>query len=881
MRGAAALLFLLVGVLLAPGAAAQVQVQLSVRSRRVEANEPFSVSLSAMSNRDEPQLSAPRLGLPQGFVQRGPDLGTQRSFTISGGRASVRVGVTANWTVTAPKEGRYVIGPATVTIDGRRVTSNTVTIEVVPAGLQRRFGFPWFMPPLLQPPPTAPSLEEQYVPPPPEFRTDHPLADQFFLRVVAEPARVVLGEQVTLTAIAYWQGRLLNLDLDSPDLAAFVSRPLLETPEDESEYLVRIGTDFWHAQKVREVALFPLEIGRQQIEPSVAGFVARGPRGVQRFERRSAPLEVVVTEPPADGRPTGYRLGDVGQFSLKAEIRPRSVAAGETISVVVEVAGTGNFPTRLRPPQQNGVEWLEPTVTDKVRPVDDRLQGFKRFSYLVRLSDPGRIDLGEFALPYWDPARHRYATARAQLGTVTATAPQEQTVQLEAEDRLASVGEPRGVLGPSASRPLRWAHHLWYWVLLGAAPLSVLAVAGATRLVSVAWRRLRERQASAYSRAQRALAEAERAARQNDTPATASAGERALYLAIEAATGVKARGLLRDELEGRLGAAGLSGTLVKQVDDLLTSFDEIRFTGASEQAARDLVARTRACLLALSSRWSRTARRTNLVPGAALAALLILAGGTARADDPPPRYLAGVSALQKGDFDGAIDDLEALADTGFVHPDASYDRGVAYVQRARSPQAEPGDLGRAAAAFAETLELRPSDRAARRALDVIREEVAQRRIRAGAEPAVVTPTLGRAVVGLLDEGVWTLVALLGSFLLAIGLAIRWLARQPTIRLAASVAGSVGVLALVVGGVLTIAAVTYRAAQPAVVVVPEAQLLTESGTPREAGTGPDAERAIPEGSEVFVLERQGSLARVQWGTSRVWVRSATLRALATR
>ena len=41
-------------------------------------------------------------------------------------------------------------------------------------------------------------------------------------------------------------------------------------------------------------------------------------------------------------------------------------------------------------------------------------------------------------------------------------------------------------------------------------------------------------------------------------------------------------------------------------------------------------------------------------------------------------------AEERGDYAAAIDVFEALADRGFVHPDASYDRGLAYALRARA-----------------------------------------------------------------------------------------------------------------------------------------------------------------------------------------------------
>src|SRR5690606_10605299 len=96
-------------------------------------------------------------------------------------------------------------------------------------------------------------------------------------------------------------------------------------------------------------------------------------------------------------------------------------------------------------------------------------------------------------------------------------------------------------------------------------------------------------------------------------------------------------------------------------------------------------------------------------------------------------FADGVAALQKGDFPAAIDAFEALADRGFVHPDASYNRALAYIGRAQSSAERPGDLGRAAAALEETLSQHPDDEDAKHALEIVRAEVAKKRARRGAK----------------------------------------------------------------------------------------------------------------------------------------------------
>ena len=64
-----------------------------------------------------------------------------------------------------------------------------------------------------------------------------------------------------------------------------------------------------------------------------------------------------------------------------------------------------------------------------------------------------------------------------------------------------------------------------------------------------------------------------------DAPASASAAERALFLAIEKGTGIKARGILKAQLAGTLAAAEVSPETAQGAADLLGRCDELRFAG--------------------------------------------------------------------------------------------------------------------------------------------------------------------------------------------------------------------------------------------------------------------------------------------------------------
>jgi tetratricopeptide (TPR) repeat protein len=267
-----------------------------------------------------------------------------------------------------------------------------------------------------------------------------------------------------------------------------------------------------------------------------------------------------------------------------------------------------------------------------------------------------------------------------------------------------------------------------------------------------------------------------------------------------------------------------------------------------------------------------------------LVALLASHASLARAaeSDSAREFSAASEALKRGAYTEAIDTLELLADRGFVHPDASFNRAVAYVERARSSTAAPGDLGRAAAALSEVLELRPDDDEAEAGLARIRAEISRRHSREGVAPVMARPSLSRAATSLLDENVWAALALLGSLLLTLGLALRRFVHSTSARLAGAIGIGLGTVLLGGGAALAAGARHFRlTSSPAVVVTEEARLLDESGKPLPQKRGAADSVTVPEGATVYVLERRPSFYRVEWGSSEGWVTPGQVRILATR
>jgi hypothetical protein len=279
-----------------------------------------------------------------------------------------------------------------------------------------------------------------------------------------------------------------------------------------------------------------------------------------------------------------------------------------------------------------------------------------------------------------------------------------------------------------------------------------------------------------------------------------------------------------------------------------------------------------------------------------VALALVFAAPAVRADvaseeTPESLFQKGALALRDGAVNEAVEFFEALADRGFVHPDASFDRSLSYLGRVRTGVERPGDLGRAAAALEETLLFRPEDREAESALELVRAEVARRRARSGSSADVESrPTLERAMLGIASEWTWSILAVLASLLLTVGLVLRLIAvgrddarraegRAPdggpegALHLASAIAIPIGGACLLVFVALAAGSRHLRlTTREGVVVVPEAHLVTERGA-LTSGV------PIPEAARVEVGERRGALVHVRWGSVEGWTQSDAVRRLA--
>jgi hypothetical protein len=580
-------------------------VSASAEPRDVDVGEPFTITLSITVDASGPSPSDPRIAHNDGLRAGPPSISTQTQISFVNGHLSRRSGITATWQVVAAREGVFVVTPS-ASLNGKKVQANGLRITVHPAtpGGRRRqpapsqnpfdpFGNPFGNFPKL---PGILDVPEPEVPPAapsdPELSLDAPLDSRVFLRSVVDQKNPVVGEQVTLTIYVYSRVSSLELtDVHEPSIPDFFLRELMPQGVQPDQRAVVINGVPWRVQPILKKALFPLRAGELEIGSMKVTLIGGRGSGIAGAVRESEAIKLHATEPPTAGRPVGYQVGDVGFYSLSASVEPRASEVGGAVAVTATLSGVGNVPSTLRIPASAAVEWLEPQVRENIDVENGKVRGSRTFSYVVRPKTAGTVDLGDITLPYWNPERKAYEVARVSLGKVQ-VAP-EKTPPLAKDpsaphDPWSSLGSARAELGSYARVREPPTEKPWYWLGLFGGPVAV--VAGS--LGSKGFRRLRtwvsDKRTSAQSGIDRALGEA-RDARKHDDPRTlAAALERAVYLAIERATGLKARALMLDEIPAALEERSVPRELAAELRELLGSIEATRFTLEAAPKAGEL-----------------------------------------------------------------------------------------------------------------------------------------------------------------------------------------------------------------------------------------------------------------------------------------------------
>ena len=168
-------------------------------------------------------------------------------------------------------------------------------------------------------------------------------------------------------------------------------------------------------------------------------------------EIRSEPVQLDVKPLPPNAPPSFS--GAIGNFAMATDAKPRSVQAGDPITVATSIAGRGNFDRVNAPVVEDERGWHKYPPSSKFKQDDEvGISGTKTFETVLSPNE-NKQALPVLAFSYFDPAKEQYVTLRSEpiAIAVQGGAPASQNVAASQPTPVATGRPPPAAV--AASKP--------------------------------------------------------------------------------------------------------------------------------------------------------------------------------------------------------------------------------------------------------------------------------------------------------------------------------------------------------------------------------------------------------------------------------------------
>lgn len=426
---------------------AQVNFQASAPAV-VSVGEQFRYTL--LLNSSGTGLKLPGLA---GFqLVMGPSTSSSTSMQYINGQMSRTQTTTYTYIFQALSKGTFTIAPASITVEGTVVSSNSITIEVVEG----------------EKPQTAPGTQQQQSPQTSQS-TGGSDAD-VFIRAIVSKTNVFQGEPLVVTFKLYTRLDATNLENPkAPALNGFYLQEI-EVPPLSSLEREMVNGEVYGTGVLRKVVLFPQRAGELIIDPYeldviVRERVASAPRGFfddffgsAQLVRKKAvsPAIKINVKPLPQPRPQDFS-GAVGNFSIEVSADKTQVKANEPVNYSIKISGTGNLKLIEQPKVDFpiGFEVFDAQVKESVRNTESGSSGSKSFEILLIPRHQGAYRIPPLNFSWFDPASGSYKSysgeeislqiekADGSEGSVSVTGFAREDVRLIGEDiRFIKMNRP-------------------------------------------------------------------------------------------------------------------------------------------------------------------------------------------------------------------------------------------------------------------------------------------------------------------------------------------------------------------------------------------------------------------------------------------------------
>jgi len=340
------------------------------------------------------------------YVIVGPSTSYNQSTQIINGKVTRNISYTYTYILQSTREGKFTIPPATVVVNKKQYSTNSLQIEVIKNKPQQQTSTPAT-----------------------QSNNNQGLAnignEDLFVRVLVSMSDVYQGAHLVATVKIYSRVNLSGFEkVDLPDFNGFYMQEI-EIPPLRSLERENINGQIYGTGVIKKYLLFPQYSGNIVIEPVaieclVQQTVRRTPqssfddffsfnsvRNTKKFI--SSPEVNINVKPLPAGAPSSFS-GTVGSVNMTTDLDKSSVKENDAVTLKITLKGTGNLklaeaPVVDFPPD---FETYDPKVTTNLKAGVSGTVGSKTFEYLVIPRHAGNYRIAPVKYSFFDMGSRKY-----------------------------------------------------------------------------------------------------------------------------------------------------------------------------------------------------------------------------------------------------------------------------------------------------------------------------------------------------------------------------------------------------------------------------------------------------------------------------------------
>ncbi|MDY6970788.1 MAG: BatD family protein [Thermodesulfobacteriota bacterium] len=329
--------------------------------------------------------------------------GTSSRFEIINGQ--MKAGIDYSYLLQPKETGKFEIGPARLTFEGKTSVSNTETLTIVEP-----------------------------------IKSSGADRGPIFLNATIGATDVYVEEQAAYTLRLYFRVRIGDVSLNLPDTEGLTFKKLGK----EVQYQGIHNGQSYHILEVR-YAIIPSREGEFVIRPAQMNLTVfqagrRSPwspfddpffssSGVART-LASEPVELKVLQLPREGRPADFS-GMVGTFELDSTLAPAEIKTGESATLTVHLRGRGNVNRMpdLKIPELGQIKVYSDQPVLKVTEDEKGMTGSKTMKWALVPEAEGQYEIPRLSISFFDTKKRRYRTIKTRTLSLSVLKGEEKTVQ--------------------------------------------------------------------------------------------------------------------------------------------------------------------------------------------------------------------------------------------------------------------------------------------------------------------------------------------------------------------------------------------------------------------------------------------------------------------